>query len=366
MKIAVYGRHPDLEHGFNGLMSINWLKGFYELGCEVTLYIPDLEHHKVAILLGLMDIGSLDDLPRYGAIFDIKVANSVNDIDSNVDAVIWQSYRPQEEFIRKQIKDAGIFIAKNPPGIMSGDITKDFRKVKGMSNNFDLIGTSLKSDFSIISRNHAEYSGSFAYVPRGFNTDLLQPDKTKNPSIGFDKAVKGQEFGYKPIDHIVNSGQILKENIENIEYYSLRDNVESLNSMRVPNLPFNQFYKRFVNKIWIYMPINFDYSVHSKGKYIGAGGRHKYIGLYENQIIETQLAGGLILVRKDDIPPELLFLEEESQFESSSDVGDIVAKLMAHIENFSERSKIVRTKALETHSYLNATRVFLNAISSRL
>ncbi len=366
MKIAVFGRHPELEHGFNGLMSINWLKGFYELGCVVTLYIPDLEHHKVTELLGLKGIDSLDDLPRYGAFFDIKVANCVDDIDKNVDAVIWQSYRPQEEFIRKQIKAAGIFIAKNPPGIMSGDITKDHRKVKGLSNNFDLIGTSLKSDFGIISTNHTEYSESFEYVPRGFDTDLLQPDKTENPSIGFDKAVKAKEFGYKPIEHIVNSGEILKENIENLEYYSLRDNVESLNSVRVPNLPFDQFYKRFVNKIWIYMPINFDYSVHSKGKYTGADGRHKYIGLYENQIIETQLAGGLVLARKDDIPAELLFLEEESQFENSDDIGNVVAKLMAHIENFSERSRIVRTKALETHSYLNASKVFLNAISRRL
>jgi hypothetical protein len=365
MNIAVYGRHPTLENGFNGLMSLNWLKGLYKLGCKVTLYIPDLEHHKVAELLKVKGVSNLDELSRYGIEFDIKIANSSSDIDSNIDAVIWQSYRPQEDFIRKEIRNTGIFIAKNPPGIMSGDIEKDSRKVKGLSNQYDLIGTSLKSDFDLIVVNHNELSENFSYIPRGFDTDLLKSNKTQFPTIGFDKAVKAHEFGTKPIDHILKSNVKLKQSIDNIGYLSLRDKVEELNSIHVPNLPFDEFYKRFINKIWIYMPINFDYSVHAKGKYINGNGKHRYIGLYENQIIETQLAGGLVLARESDIPSELIFLKNESQFSADSSPDEIAAKLLNHIENFTERSQATQEAFKVKHSYMNSCELFLKAIKSR-
>jgi hypothetical protein len=113
------------------------------------------------------------------------------------------------------------------------------------------------------------------------------------------------------------------------------------------------------------MPIDFDYSVHVKGKHINPLGGHRYVGLYENQVIETQLAGGLVVSRLGDIPSELIMLPEVSIVDSY-EFDAVYAVLVDQLDNFKEYSSLSKKKALERHDYLKTTQLLLQHIKNRL
>ncbi|MGD8177150.1 hypothetical protein [Marinimicrobium sp. ARAG 43.8] len=363
MKIGVVGRHPDLEKGFNGVMSMLWAKGFSEAGYSITLYLPISEAHDPYVLLQKAGLSSFDELESWGV--EIKVLDSLDSIEPGTDVIIWQSYRPQEEHIRESLKRKGYFLVKNPPRLFSGVKAKDERKALGLSKQYDLIAAALCSD---VGEGHEfpALSDKIAYVPRGFDLDKLVPDKGSVPTIGMDKAVKGHEFGGRSVEHIVSVGMRLKANAENVEFLSLRDNIECLGSKRVPLLGYPDFYREFINKLWIYMPVDFDYSVHSKGKSVLFDGSHRYVGLYENQVVETQLAGGLVISRRGDIPEELIMLPEESFVEDYTDISAVEHKIVEHIRNFDQRSMETRKLAGSVHNYQRAVEMLALEIEARL
>ena len=363
MKIGIIGRHPELENGFNAVMSILFAKGLTTHGSIVTLYLPDSECHNVKALLHQFGIASLDNLNRYGSSFDIKITNiDGSGVDKNEDFIIWQSYRAQEDILRKTLKYKGFFIVKNPPRIFSGYTSKDKAKYQGLLKNYDFIAASLYTDF----KESMKFGQDFIhYVPRGFDTSILVPDKPKYPMIGLDKSVKAQDSRDLSIRHIVNSGIKLQSLLPKTEYLSLRDNIKELNSKRIRLLGYPEFYEKFINKIWIYIPIDFDYSVHNKGKNILDNGTHRYVGLYENQVVETQLAGGLVVSRNGDIPQELVMMPDIS-YVDSYDSNEVFEILINQINNFEQYSAETRCKAIEKHDYLKTTKTLLDLVSLKL
>lgn len=364
-KIGIVGRHPDLEKGFNGVMSLLWARGLSDAGEKVTLYLPVSEAHDPSKLLSDKKVTSLDNLSRFGSNFNIEILDSVDLLHNNTDAVIWQSYRAQEDSILKCLKSKGHFMVKNPPRIFSGDSSKDKKKAAGLASQFDLVAASLNSDLDE-GIEFDSINDKLAFVPRGFDTKHLIPDKSIRPTIGFDKAVKAHEYGAKPIEHILASGSKLLSQYPELEYLSLRDNVKELKSTRVPALGYPDFYNHFINRLWLYMPIDFDYSVHVKGKVSDSENGHRYVGLYENQVIETQLAGGLVLSRKGDIPDELMMDKDLFFIEDYKNVNAIVQRVSYMLENFQSISTRIRKKALTKHDFRATTKLLMQEIEKRL
>lgn len=365
MKIGVVGRHPSLEHGFNGVMSLLWAKGLSRNGCKVVLLLPETEVHDPKWLLKKAGFCSWDKLDHFGVDVEIRPFKYAHEIDSDIDAIIWQSYRPQEESLRVSVKKRGFFLAKNPPRLFSGNKERDYVKAKGLSEQYDFIAASLISDMNE-SFDLSPLEGRIEYVPRGFDVESLSPNQTSVVTVGFDKAVKAQDLGSLPIDHIISSGVSLKEKIPDMEFLSLRDSVKVLGSKRVPLLGYPDFYDEFIRKLWVYMPINFDHSVHVTGKVEDKDYGHRYVGLYENQVIEAQLAGAMVICRRGDIPNELLMVPEYSNVSTYQDSNQLFSLLLDNVQNFESRSKVVREKAIERHDFLNTTRVMKDEISKRL
>lgn len=364
MKIAIVGRHPDLEIGFNGLMSKNWILGFASFGVNVDLVLPKSSSHDPVQLMKNKGIDSLDKLDAWGTKSNFFIFDGTNySLFKSYDCVIWQSYRPEEDYIREELKRMDLILAKNPPRVFSGLTEKDKHKAKGLTNQFDVVGLSLHSDY-MEAASYQEYFDSFYYVPRGFDTELLGSEKKDSFIIGLDKAVRGEQYGNKSIQHIIDSGVNVKNH--DISFYSLRNNIEELNSKRIPLLDTVEFYKQFLNKISIYMPINFDYSVHSKGRVTDRFGNHRYLGLYENQIVEAQLAGAIVITRSNDIPEELIMYNDFSVVDDYSDVDRITKLILDNYHNISVRSKMVRDKARAIHSIENSARSFYSAICEKM
>jgi hypothetical protein len=362
-KIAIIGRHPTLEPGFNGGMSLNEALGFEALGCTVTLFLPTSEVHNPANLLAKHSIMDFDELPRFGGQFDVRPYTGPHDL-RKFDVLIWQCYRPQEAPILVSLRKLDIFKTKSPPRLFTGSRDRDFRKARGMTREFDLVAASLKADVEVARESFGRLAERFSYVPRGFNPSWLNGEaRDKVPTIGLDRAVKVEDRGVRASRHIVEVGVRLREKLADIRFLSMRAKIKELDSEPIPALPLLNFYDRFINRLWIYFPIDFEFSGHRQDNLVtGPHGRRMYIGLYENQIVETQLAGGLVIARKDDIPEELIFLPEESLVDDYTDIDAMVSKAMSHIENFEERSKKVRQIAIERHSHLVMTKTWLEEI----
>jgi hypothetical protein len=363
-KLAIVGRHPVLEHGFNATMSITEALGFEAVGCNVTLFLPHSSVHDPKGLAITKGVGSLDNLSRFGGNFEIRILDDSSKL-SQYDIIVWQTYRPEEHFILESLKSTSAIRTKIPPRLFTGEVVADRRKALGMLEHFDFVATSLMADERIVQECLPDLVDRFKYVPRGFNRDWLSgSERDSIPTIGLDRAVKADDQGRLASAHIVKTGLALKKYFPNTRFLSLRSSIPELGSERIPVLPFREFYSRFIGRLWIYMPIDFDHSVHVKGRKVDSRGQKVYIGLYENQIVEVQLSGGLVLARRDDIAAELIALPDVSLVDSYDDTEELLRRALDHISNFAFRSTVTQAWATGRHDHIAMATKWLRLLPS--
>lgn len=361
LRIAIVGRHPTLEPGFNAAMSLNEALGFEAHGCEVTLYLPVSPDHDPDALLAKHGL-TYDLLDRHGGRFDIRPITSAAEVSADV--MVWQSYRASEHELLMQFKGRDIIRTKNPPRMFIGDPEHDRTRAQGTLAQLDLVALSLQADHDIILRDHPDLASRYAYVPRGFVVKWLHgANRGAVPIIGLDRAVKADDDVGLARAHIASTIGRLRQTYPQLHALTLREQVPEIASEKVPNLPLRDYYDRFLNRLWLYFPIDFEHSVHVSGYSRSPTGQRIFKGLYENQIVEAQIAGALIVTRRDDIPTELIMLPDQSIVEDYDDIDALTATAGAHIEDFDARSAETRRLAAERHSHIRMTGMWLDAIS---
>jgi hypothetical protein len=360
-KIAIVGRHTALTPGFNAAMSLNEALGFEAHGCAVTLYLPHTAGRNPRMALRRAGYRSFDDLPRFGGQFDVKPLAGGTDLDP-ADVLIWQTYNAADTPLLPELRRPSMLRTRNVPRAFTGEPARDVKRLAAFSENFDLVALSLRADQQIVREHFPEHKRRFRYVPRGFIADWLDGNgRGAAPAIGLDQA-KGPDTVERARRHITTLGQQLRDRWPDLRFLSVREEVDALGSEGVPTLPLRDYYDRFLNRLWLYMPIDFEHSVHVKGLARTPDGRRMFLGLYENEVVEAQLAGALVLARRDDVPRELLMLPNESQVDSYDDEAALLAAATAHFENFTERSRLSRERARARHSHLEMARVWLAAL----
>jgi len=359
-KIAIVGRHTALTPGFNAAMSLNEALGFEAHGCEVTLYLPHTKGQNPRAAVKRAGFRSYDDLPRFGGRFDVKPLASGAELDA-ADVLIWQTYNAADQALLPELRRPSMLRTKNVPRTFTGDARRDAKRMATLSENFDLVTLSLRADQQIVRALFPEQRRRFRYVPRGFVADWLDGNgRGTAPAIGLDQA-KGPEME-RARRHITTLGQQLRGQWPDLRFLSARQDVDALGSEGVPALPLRDYYDRFLNRIWLYMPIDFEHSVHVKGLAHTPEGQRLFLGLYENEVVEAQMAGALVLVRRDDVPRELLMLPGVSQVDSYDDEEALLAAATAHLENFEARSRLTRERAQARHNHLEMARAWLAAL----
>ena len=360
-KIAIVGRHTALQPGFNAAMSLNEALGFEAHGCEVTLYLPHTAGRNPRRDLRRAGYRSFDDLPRFGGNFDVKPFARGAEVDQ-ADVLIWQTYNAGDQPLLQELRRPSMLRTKNVPRAFTGHPARDSKRIAALGEHFDLVALSLRADQQIVRQHFPEFKRRFRYVPRGFVADWLDGNgRGAEPTIGLDRT-KNPDAVDLARRHILKLGEGLRADWPNLRFLSVREQVEGLGSEGVPTLPLRDYYNRFLNRLWLYMPIDFEHSVHVKGLARTPDGRRLFLGLYENEVVEAQLAGALVLVRRDDVPRELLMLPAESQVESYDDEEALLAAAIAHLENFEERSRRSRARAQALHSHLEMARAWLAAL----
>lgn len=360
--VCVFGRHPQVEPGFNGVMSIDEAIGFSNAGCKVHLYLPHTEQHDVAARLLKANKKNLDDLDRYGIDLEISVLKPGETTGKRYDVGIWQCYRPSDEPYFAEFRRSSGLVTKNFPRLFVSDEIEDMRVLRNQCKKFDLPAFSLMEDQRIAQRLNP--AATTCYVPRGFNPEWAYPEKDlTTPVIGFDKAVKAEDGGRRASAHILEVGKRIRARFPESRFFSLRGKEPDLDSINIGVLEFRAFYKAFLNPLWIYMPIDFDHSVHVQGRYTRADGSWGYKGLYENQVVEAQLAGAVPIFRKNDIPQELYRNGKTGiHVDSYDDPDALEAAVTSVIENFPEMSRAARAFALEHHSVTRMTHCWIEGI----
>lgn len=357
--IAIVGRHPLLEPGFNAAMSLNEALGFEAHGCKVTLYLPVSADHDPHALLARSGVASFDELPRYGGQFDVRPIRSARDVQG-ADVLVWQTYRASEQEMLPQFTGMSLLRTKNPPRVFARTPDRDRRRAKGITDHLDLVALSLRADLRVVREVAPELAGRFHHVPRGFNVDWLTgAQRGDTPVLGMDRAVKTEDAGERARRHIMATIRQLRGEYPDLHVLTLRERLDEIGSEQIPHLPLLDYYAAFMNRLWLYLPIDFEHSVHVKGLHTLPNGRRLFTGLYENQIVEAQVAGALVIVRRGDIPRELLMLPEESIVEDYEDIDSIAAKARAHIESFAERSARSQRLARKKHNHVEMARAWL-------
>jgi hypothetical protein len=361
MRVAILGHHPDLFAGFNSLMTANLANGFASIGYDVTVLLPDTESHPQLEKLASLGI-STDNLDRFGPHFSIRIIERNENIGS-YDLGVWQSYFSNDEAFFDPFRRACRVIVKNFPRLLTGDFVRDIKTLSGTANRFDIVGLALKSDKMLANamiENIPDAVGRSIYMPRGFREDWFKnPSAECAPVFGIEKGVDTDNKEYAHLVPVINR---LRNEFGQIDVIGARLNDPIITTSTLGLLPARAFYQRFLNPLWAYLMIDVNRSRQSMNAVI-VEGKKVYPGLYENQVVEAQLAGAAVVGHEDALPAELTASNRTGlRFTDFNDTTAIFDFLVSVIENRASVAEEAKVWARANHSVENMIRPLLAAL----
>lgn len=361
MKAAVFGYHPDVFPGFNALMTANLVYGLAQEGCEVTILMPNTASHPQFEVLNQKGL-TVEALDRFGADFEIQVVSEGQTIGS-FDLCIWQSYFSDDEAFFDDVRSGARILAKNFPRLLVGERDRDTKMLAGSANRFDLVGLALKADHRIaISLQDVipEHVSRTFYMPRGFRPDwFIQPSCDGSPIFGFEKGVDVNSNEYEYLIPVIAE---LRRIYGEVRVIGARVRDERITTSTLGLLPARDFYSSFINPLWAYLMIDVNRSRQSINA-INVDGRKVYPGLYENQVVEAQMAGAAVVGHADALPEELIGSKRTGlQFQEFSKSDVIINFLCNVIDNREAIATEARAWAIKNHSVGNMIKPLLEAI----
>jgi len=315
VKIGIFGGKSYQGGGFSDAMSISQVHGFSANGCSVVLVSDYLS-------------SSESEIEPERQLVESVGASCVNTQDalkvlSECDWVVWNSYRATDKDLLSELRK-NVRITKSFPRIFGLSSEENFELHSNRVKSFDFVAYALKQDFEVAVELSGD-EGTFGYVPRGFISDWLISGSSPERTNGFKICVDGPVIPRKNSEHW-NAQEVmstldtaLKKVSHERELRSLvssRVKLNSANASRLGSLSLYKFYKSFFQDADLYISPRLSLSRHAESAFVG----DSYRGLYENQIIESQIAGSMILGEKFSIHSEL---KSPSQFGDSLDFADV-------------------------------------------
>lgn len=361
MKVCILGHHPDIFPGFNALMTANLAYGFASAGHKVTVLLPNTATHPQRDKLDSFSI-KISDLDNFGASIDFRIIE-VGEALGNYDVGIWQSYFKNDEAFFPEFRRAANVISKNFPRLMTGDKEHDRRVLAGSANRFDIVGLALKSDKVLAESLSGIIPSSVArciYMPRGFREDWFEaPNFSGVPVLGIEKGVDTDSYEYSYLIPVIER---LRKEFGQVDVIGARLNDPAVTTSTLGLLPAREFYRSFLNPLWAYLMIDVNRSRQSMNA-VTVDGKKVYPGLYENQVVEAQLAGAAVVGHEDALPEELVASGRTGlRFSDFGDTSAIFDFLAAVIHNRPSVAEEAKAWARANHSVENMVRPLLAAL----
>ena len=357
--VSIFGYHPDVFPGFPALMTVNMAYGFWQCGCDVRVLMPETVSHPQKTKINQLNT-SVENLDRFDADFEIRIVTENEKIEP-YDLGVWQSYFADDEVFFDAFKDAGGAVLKNFPRLLTGEPLKDIGRLRGAGSRFDIIGLALLEDYRL-SRSYIQdipdVERSVLYMPRGFRSDWFDPPNFLGPpTFGIEKGVKTDNSEYLYLKPVLDR---IKKEFGPIEVIGARLKDEAVTTKTLPLLSAKSFYKEFINPLWAYLMIDVNRS-HQGVNATNVNGRTIYPGLYENQIIEAQLAGAAVMGHRDSLPSELVGSSRIGlRFDNFADQDRMYAFLASTIETRADVATEAINWAKKNHSVINMVRPALD------
>lgn len=351
MKIGIFGEHPDLHPGFSGAMAQTQLKAFADEGHSVTLYLPDTADDGIDAKLAKLGLSDVEMVRRFGIDFDIVPVSHPDQFQKDLDFLIWQTYKPFHQPLWPAKRS--FHISKSVPRFAANRTERYRKKALGQLSHFDSLALALRVDFEILSDLVPELSHRFAHVPRGFCPEWLPPDRkpTDRLVLACDAAVKAEDGGHAALAHVKHLIRELTSSDVPIEARATRGAATVLSAdERINSLPLWEFYTAFMLPSMIYLPCDFDFSIHSKNIDKDDSGNAVYIGMYENQIVEMQMAGAIPIVQVGHCDSEIVFDTSVCFIESYNDEVALLNHVKSIQEDFVNLSRQAHEFAIQNHS----------------
>ncbi|MGZ8364436.1 MAG: hypothetical protein ACXW3D_10510 [Caulobacteraceae bacterium] len=369
LRIGILGRHPQLESSFNGVMSFYEALAFAELGCHVTLLLPHSDHFQPRALLEKLGLQRFDQL-ELGDRIDIAELRETSQNLPRFDALIWQSYRVEDEVYHEVLRPRTTIISKNFPRFYVGDRKLDRRISRRTAARFDLVAFALEEDFTYLQgANFFKLDPSgFAWTGRGCSPEWLNPSlKTAEPSIGFDRAIRPADGGAGAVAHIKAVVERLRFKIPELRTFQMGREPLFPDTKLVGGRYFQRYYDDFLNPCWLYLSIDFAHSLHNQNLHVRPGGVRVYKDLFENQFIEAQMSGGVLAACANETPAELFAPYPASVAYSEHEAIDEICEGVERVfTNFAELSRQAREYAISRYHYRLMGERWLAAFERRL
>lgn len=340
MKICIFGKHPGAKSGFEGVMSIYEALWLSKMGHQVDLYHPFKNCAELNSILDNASVDCLNSFTKLGGNFNAIPIYPNNRLLDKYDFGIWQSYTHWEyESFFSTFKNSCAFTTKNYPKFIPDYSYIQRGEIKPHFDDFDLIACSLLSDYELMAKGVDDGlidSKRFCYAPRGADSHrVLNNNKPKVPTIGIDSPIGADFRAVKPI---ITALEIVKKEIPELQTLSFNKTYSEINSVRVPPSSFLNFYNSFINKLWGYCSINYQYSpAHIQADVQKQNPSWKYRAIYEVQNIEAQMAGACVIGHQSNVIDELIFeSNKEFIYTDFADSEDIANKIKQCINNNDE------------------------------
>ena len=361
MQVAIFGHHPDLFPGFNALMTANLAYGMAKSGSQVTVLLPETNSHPQIEKLGALGL-DLKKLDTFGVEIEYRIFRTGVDL-GRFDLGVWQSYFINDEAFFPNFRKAARVLTKNFPRLLTGDRDRDIKMLAGTANRFDIVGLALKSDMGLAESMMDKIPDAVSrsiYMPRGFRDDWFDlPNVSGNPVFGIEKGVDTDAYEYAYLIPVVER---LRKEFGRIDVIGARLNDPAITTSTLGLLPARAFYQRFLNPLWAYLMIDVNRSRQSMNA-VTVSGKKIYPGLYENQVIEAQLAGAAVVGHEDALPVELVASDRTAlRFSDFEDTASIFDFLAAVIENRAAVANEAKLWARTNHSVENMIRPLLAAL----
>lgn len=342
-------------------MTANFAYGFVSEGHEVTVFLPETASHGQSARLSSLK-KTLSDLDRVGVDFEIRIIHADTDL-GRYDLGVWQSYFADDEAFFPAFRKAVKVVAKNFPRLLVGERARDIRALAGSANRFDIVGLALREDKRIADELLDEIPQAVArsiYMPRGFRPDWFKsPELAGPPVFGLEKGVDVDSNEYAFLIPVL---QRLRFEFGQVDVIGARLNDPAITTSTLGLLPPRDFYERFLNPLWAYLMIDVNRSRQSMNA-VTVGGKKVYLGLYENQVIEAQLAGAAVMGHADALPEELVASTKVAlRFEDFGATDELFDFLAYVIQNREAVSVQATNWARVNHSVANMVRPLLQAL----
>lgn len=350
MRLGILGSHPDVKAGFASAMSINQIAAFSKCCKDIVLYLPEEEMLSVAGTS--MSAAALDKLDRYGMDFRVEYIGNPGDYDSDLDVLIWQTYDASLEYLYPNRRN--FLTTKSYPRFAANATPRYRKKYLSQLQKFDRLAMSLQKDVELGRELVPEASDRIGFVPRGFSSAWLRSEKPSTPTFSCDAPVKVDlESMRRAVAHMNDLFRSLAKVGRKFKVISARRTADLLDveSKRIPAIPLFDYYRNFIKPGWIYLPCNYEFSIHSRNQDLTDTGESVFVGLFENEIVESQLSGGVPIYKAGHLDPSIIFDPTLCSISSYSEPQDLLERTIHVIDNFDHYSDMARSFSEKNYSH---------------